>query len=134
MALSNIEKKVNYIENNNCYSTKTNFKDFLSFGNNINDKMTVNDIRIKNILIFVKFLSGKTIKLEVEPSAKIINVKEKIQQKEGIPIIRQTLVFASYQLDNNKTLIDYNIQNESTLNLIFRLLAGNKNFISEKVN
>ena len=54
MALSNTEKKVNYIENKNCFSTKTNFKDFLSFANNINDKMTVNDIRSKNILIFVK--------------------------------------------------------------------------------
>ena len=98
--------------------------------------LSLNSIpKVDTIKIFVKTLTGAAITIETERTATIELFKSKIQCREGIPIYEQRLIFAGNQLEDDRTFLDYNINNESTLHLVMRLRGDDSGFnIYIKIN
>lgn len=74
--------------------------------------------------IFIKTLTGRTITIIVEPTDTVRNVKEKIKDKDAVPVNEQRLLYAGKELKDEDKLLEYNIQMESTIHLVLRLPGG----------
>ncbi|KAI9170118.1 hypothetical protein LWI28_022868 [Acer negundo] len=74
--------------------------------------------------IKVKTLTGKEIEIDIEPTASIERIKEKVEEKEGIPPMQQRLIYGGKQLADNKLAKDYNIESGSVLHLVLALRGG----------
>ena len=81
--------------------------------------------------LFVKTLTGKTVSIEVEEGESIEDVKAKISEKEGIPPEQQRLIFGGQQLQDAKTLQDYDVGDDATLHLVLRLRGGKLTQVDE---
>uniref|UniRef100_A0A915MQL6 Ubiquitin-like protein NEDD8 n=1 Tax=Meloidogyne javanica TaxID=6303 RepID=A0A915MQL6_MELJA len=76
------------------------------------------------MLIKVKTLTGKEIELDIEPTDKVDRIKEKVEEKEGIPPPQQRLIFAGKQLSDDKTAQECKIEGGSVLHLVLALRGG----------
>ncbi len=81
--------------------------------------------------IFVKLMTGKTLTLDVEPDDTIAIIKLKIFDKHGVPPDQQRIIFAGKQLEDNRTLADYNIQKEAYVDMIIPLRGWDKFYQKE---
>ncbi|CAI5439233.1 unnamed protein product [Caenorhabditis angaria] len=77
------------------------------------------------MLIKVKTLTGKEIELDIEPNDRVERIKEKVEEKEGIPPPQQRLIFSGKQMNDDKTATDYKVVGGSVLHLVLALRGGN---------
>jgi len=76
------------------------------------------------MLIKVKTLTGKEIELDIEPTDKVSRIKERVEEKEGIPPAQQRLIFGGKQMSDDKCATEYNLEGGATLHLVLALRGG----------
>ncbi|KAJ2899309.1 Ubiquitin-like protein 1 [Zalerion maritima] len=76
------------------------------------------------MLIKVRTLTGKEIELDIEPTDKVSAIKERVEEKEGIPPVQQRLIYSGKQMADDKTATDYQLEGGSTLHLVLALRGG----------
>jgi len=74
--------------------------------------------------IKVKTLTGKEIEIDIEGDEPISRIKERVEEKEGIPPPQQRLIFGGKQMSDDKKATDYNIEGGSVLHLVLALRGG----------
>jgi ubiquitin-like protein Nedd8 len=79
---------------------------------------------LAKMMIKVKTLTGKEVELDVEVSDTIVRIKERMEEKEGIPPIQQRLIFGGKQMHDEKTAKDYNIEGGSVIHMVLALRGG----------
>jgi len=79
---------------------------------------------LTTMLIKVKTLTGKEIEIDIEPTDKVERIKERVEEKEGIPPPQQRLIFSGKQMNDEKTASDYKVQGGSVLHLVLALRGG----------
>ena len=72
----------------------------------------------------MKTLTGKEIEIDIEPTDSIERIKERVEEKEGIPPPQQRLIFGGKQMNDEKKASDYNIEGGSVLHLVLALRGG----------
>jgi len=80
---------------------------------------------LAKMLIKVKTLTGKEIEIDIEPTDKVERIKERVEEKEGIPPPQQRLIFSGKQMNDEKIAADYKVQGGSVLHLVLALRGGN---------
>jgi ubiquitin C len=131
-----------------------NLQKFIFLGEELDDRRTLADYKVQNksiinllfkhpsdvqispdiqtsssIQVLIKTLTGKVIELTVETSDLVENLRNKIKNKEGIPPSQQRLIFGGNQLEDGKTLAEYNVENGSTIHLVLRILTDGPFFV-----
>ncbi|EPQ64387.1 hypothetical protein BGT96224_21 [Blumeria graminis f. sp. tritici 96224] len=76
------------------------------------------------MLIKVRSLTGKEIVLDIESSYTVSQIKEKVEEKEGIPPVQQRLIYGGKQMADDKTAEDYKLEGGATLHLVLALRGG----------
>jgi len=76
------------------------------------------------MMIKVKTLTGKEVEVDIEPSDTVARIKERVEEKEGIPPAQQRLIFAGKQMADEKQARDYNMEGGSVLHLVLALRGG----------
>ncbi|EXJ56499.1 ubiquitin-like protein 1 [Cladophialophora yegresii CBS 114405] len=76
------------------------------------------------MLIKVRTLTGKEIELDIEPDYKVSRIKERVEEKEGIPPVQQRLIYGGKQMADEKTAEDYGLEGGNTLHLVLALRGG----------
>lgn len=69
-------------------------------------------------------MTGKEIELDIDPSDKVFRIKERMEEKEGIPPIQQRLIFGGKQMSDERTASEYNLEGGSVLHLVLALRGG----------